>query len=139
MQKNAKFLSAGGKAPRPPASGSWGLRPLTPIGLRRLGAPPPDPKHTAPHCEFLATRLVPGTRVQIRLFLGLHLYLAEKYCVNPKVPWAQLNVNPAQTITWFVGVTIYCTLFNNNLPPPRQFLCNKILSKKISYSKGNAH
>ena len=34
LQKNAKFLSAGGSAPRPPKQ------------------PPP------PHCEFLATRLV---------------------------------------------------------------------------------
>ena len=69
LQKNAKFLSAGGSAPRPPclrrlgalppnpqplaaggsaprpplASGGRGLRPQTPIGLRRQGAPPPDP------------------------------------------------------------------------------------------------
>ena len=43
LQKNAKFLSAGGSAPKPPASGSWGLCPQTP--------------KTAPHCEFLATRL----------------------------------------------------------------------------------
>ena len=33
-----------------------------------------------------------------------------------------------QAITWFVGVTIYCTFFNNN--SPRQFLCKKILLKK---------
>ena len=37
-------LAAGGFAPRPPlASDGWGLRPQTP--------------KTAPHCEFLATRL----------------------------------------------------------------------------------
>ena len=37
-------LAAGGFAPRPPlASGGWGLRP--------------QPPKTAPHCEFLATRL----------------------------------------------------------------------------------
>ena len=31
LQKNAKFSSAGGFAPRPPlASGGWGLRPQTP-------------------------------------------------------------------------------------------------------------
>ena len=46
--------AAGGFAHRPPASGSRGLRPNTPIGLRRLGAPPPK---QPPHCEFLATRL----------------------------------------------------------------------------------
>ena len=44
-----------------------------------------------------------------------------KYCENPKVPGAQLNVNPAHAITWFVGVTIYCTFFNNNSHLPRQF------------------
>ena len=33
----------------------WGLRPQTPIGLRRLDAPPPP--NTAPNCEFLTTRL----------------------------------------------------------------------------------
>ena len=44
-------------------------------------------------------------RAQVRHFFGLHLYLAG----NLKVSGAQLNVNPARTITWFVGVTIYCT------------------------------
>ena len=58
---------------------------------------------------------------------------------NPKVPGAQLSVNPAREITWFVGVTIYCTFFTNKLPPPRQFLRNKVFLKKISYSKGNAY
>ena len=50
--------AAGGFAPKPPASGGWGPCPQTPIGLRRLGAPPPDPQNSPPHCEFLATRLV---------------------------------------------------------------------------------
>ena len=77
-----------------------------------------------------------GPRAQIRLLFGFHLYLAEKYCKNPKVPGAQLNVNPARAKAWFVGVTMYCTFFNNNSPRPCQFLCNKIRLKKISYSKG---
>ena len=80
-----------------------------------------------------------GPRAQIRLFFGLHLYLAGKYCKNPQVPGAQLNVNPARAIAWFVGVTFYCTFFNDNSLPPGQFSCNKALLKKISYSKGNAH
>ena len=50
-----------------------------------------------------------GPHAQIRLFFGLHLYLAEKYCENPKVLGAQLNVNPVRAITWFVSVSIYCT------------------------------
>ena len=48
---------AGGFARKPPASGGWGLRPQTPIGLQRLGAPLPDPQNSPLHCEFLATRL----------------------------------------------------------------------------------
>ena len=78
-----------------------------------------------------------GPRAQT--FFGLHLHLAGKHGKNPKVPVAQLNANPARAITWFVGVTIYCTFFNNDSPAPRQFLCSKILLKKISYSKGNAY
>ena len=65
-----------------------------------------------------------------KTFFGLHLYLARKYCKNPKVPGAQFNVNSARAITCFVGRTIYSTFFNNNSPPSRQFLCNKILLKK---------
>ena len=76
-------------------------------------------------------------RSEIKFLFDLHLYLAEKYCKNLKMPGAQLNVNPARAITLFVGVTIYRTFFINN-SPPRQFLCNKILLKKVSYSKGNA-
>ena len=51
------FRALGAPPPDPRASGSWGLRPQTPIGLRRLRAPPPDPPKQPPHCEFLATRL----------------------------------------------------------------------------------
>ena len=78
-------------------------------------------------------------RLNGKAFFGLHVYLVGKYCENPKVQGALLNVSLARAITWFVGITICCTPFNNNSPPPRQFLCNKILLKKISYSKGNAH
>ena len=79
---------------------------------------------------------MPGDPRSYKTFFGPHLYLTEKYCENPKVPGAQHNVNPAPAITWLVGVTIYCTFCNNNSPPPRQFLCYKILLKKISNSKG---
>ena len=57
---------------------------------------------------------VPGAPRSYKTLFGLHLYLAEKYYKNPKVPGAQHNVNPARAMTWFVGVTIYCTFFNNN-------------------------
>ena len=82
---------------------------------------------------------MPGAPRSYKNFFDLHLYLAGKYCKNPKVPEVQLNVNPAWAITWLVGVTTYCRFFNNNSPPPHQFLCKKILLKKISYSKENPH
>ena len=40
----------------------------------------------------------------------------------------QCKSDPA--MTWLVDVTIYCTLFNNKSPPPRQFLRDKTLLKK---------
>ena len=54
------FRALGASPPDPPASGGWGfaskpansggrgLRPQTPVGLRRLGAPPPDPQNSPP-------------------------------------------------------------------------------------------
>ena len=56
---------------------------------------------------------VPGAPRSYKTFFDLNLYLAGKYCENPKVPGVQLNVNPNLAIIWFVGVTIYCTFFNN--------------------------
>ena len=73
-----------------------------------------------------------GHRAYVRLFFGLHLYVfGRKILQNPRVPGAQLNVNRARAVTWFVEVTIYRTFFNYNSFLPRQFLCNKILLKKI--------
>ena len=79
---------------------------------------------------------MPGAPGSNKTFFGLHLYLAEKYCENLKVPEAQLNVNPVLAITCFVGVTVYGTYFNNNSPPCRQFLSNKILLKKLAAVRG---
>ena len=74
-----------------------------------------------------------GPLTQTRLFFVLHLYLVGKYSENPKVPGAQLNVNSAWAITWFVAVTIYRTFSNNNSLAHRQFLRYEVLLKKISY------
>ena len=41
---------------------------------------------------------VPGALRSHKNFFGLPLYLAGKYCKNPKVPGAQHNVNPARAI-----------------------------------------
>ena len=37
-----------------------------------------------------------------KTFFDLHVYLAGKYCENPRVPGVQLNVNPARAITWLL-------------------------------------
>ena len=65
------FRALGALPPNPRASGGWGLRPQTPIGLQRLGAQPPDPPNSSPHCKFLATRL---QRVTIKCWHLLTLH-----------------------------------------------------------------
>ena len=77
-----------------------------------------------------------GPRTQIRLFLVFTCIWQENIAKIAKVPWAQLNANSARAVTWFVGVSMYCTFFNNNSPPPCQFLCNKILLKKLATVRG---
>ena len=60
MQKNEKFSSAGGFAPKLPCLRRLGALPpylQTPIGLWQLWVPPPDPQNSPPYFEFLDTRL----------------------------------------------------------------------------------
>ena len=71
--QNFQALGAPPPDPVPPAAGVFAPAP---IGLRRLEAPPQDPKIIPPHCEFLATRLVPFFGED--LFFGLHLNSGEK-------------------------------------------------------------
>ena len=49
-----------GFAPKPPASGGWGLCPQTP--------------NTAPHCEFLATRLPASMYSFVLVYLKMVLF-----------------------------------------------------------------
>ena len=65
--------AAGGFSPKPPASGSWGLRPQTPIGLRRLGAPPPDPSNSPPIANFWLRGLL--LKVIVRIIPGIMLFI----------------------------------------------------------------
>ena len=79
-----------------------------------------------------------GSRAQmIRLFFGLHLYLARRYCEIPRVQGAPRNVNPAWAKPWLFGITIYCTFFNKDSLPPRQVFHEKRLSEKKAW--GNAY
>ena len=81
-----------------------------------------------------------GPRAQsVRIFYGLHLYLAGRCCKIPQVPGSPCSVNPAHVSrsvgvmnTWLIGITIV-PLYNNNSPPPRQFL-----HEMNTFEKGNA-
>ena len=66
LQKNAKFSSAGGSAPRPPCLRRLEALPPNPHPPNpnpnphwppAAGGSAPDPPNSPPHCEFLATRL----------------------------------------------------------------------------------
>ena len=85
-------------------------------------------------CALCPWSLALASRVSVLgkavLGLGLGFFLC---------PWPWPRALCPRLHLWFVGITIYCTFFNYNSPPPRQFLCNKMLLKKIGFSKGNAH
>ena len=55
----------------------------------------------------------------VRLYFWSTLVWEGDVAKISKVPGAPRNVNPARAITWKLGLTIYCTVFSNNLPPPR--------------------
>ena len=70
--------AAGGFAPRLPASGERGLRSQSSKGLPQMGAPPPDPQNSFPHCEFLATRLLTSANVKTWFEFDLQIKRAER-------------------------------------------------------------
>ena len=76
LQKNAKFSSAGGSAPRPPwlrrlgalppnpqPPAAGGFAPRLPLASGGWGRSPQTPSNSPPHCEFLATRLIIGSHL----------------------------------------------------------------------------
>ena len=75
----------------------------------------------------------PEPRAQmVRLFFFLHLYLAGRSCENPQSARGPARFKSGPAITWLIGVTISCTIFQlqfNNSPPPRQFLRSKYFQK----------
>ena len=57
---------------------------------------------------------MPGFRAQmLRLFLVFTYIWQEDVAKIRKVQGTLRKVNPARATTWFVGVTIYCTIFQN--------------------------
>ena len=87
------FRALGALPPDPCASGGWGLCPQTP-SLLQLGAEPPDPQNSFPHCEFLATRLY-----QYAQFFHNFVFRSKKK--RPGRPAAFLSLFRLRpTITW---------------------------------------
>ena len=88
-----------GALPRTPSLRRWELRLQTPIGIRQLGAPPPEPQ-TAPHCEFLATRL----REFTKLPTGLSFFVVVASAVATMRPGAPSPTNDClcRPPFWFI-------------------------------------
>ena len=81
-----------------------------------------------------------------KTFFGLHLYLAGRCCKIPQVPGAPHNVNPAQvsrlvgeTNTCLVGVTIYCTILQQQFTSTQPVFTLKNICEKKKLARGNAH
>ena len=98
-----------GLCPRTPSLWRWELRLQTPIGIRRLGAPPPEPQNSPPHCEFLATRL----REFTKLPTGLSFFVVVASAVATMRPGA-----PSPT--------------NDCLCPPFWFIQNAFLDHRVT-------
>ena len=122
LQKNAKFSSAGGSAPRPPCLRRLGALPPNPQPPA-LGASPPDPHwHPAaggsaprtpkqpPQCEFLATRL----REFTKLPTGLSFFVVVASAVATMRPGAPSPTNDC-----------LC-------PPPFWFIQNAFLDHRVT-------
>ena len=65
-------------------------------------------------------------------FFCLYLYLAGRCCENLQSARGPAYYKSGPEITWFVSVTIYCIIFTDNSPPPRQFLRTKYFKKNYS-------
>ena len=72
-----------------------------------------------------------------RTFFGLHLYVAPGRCFkNPIIARDSAQLKSGPGITCLVSVITTIPFFNNDSPPPRQFLRTKYF-KKIA--RENAH
>ena len=99
-----------GLCPRTPSLRRWELRLQTPIGIRRLGAPPPRTPKQPPHCEFLATRL----REFTKLPTGLSFFVVVASAVATMRPGAPSPTNDC-----------LC-------PPPFWFIQNAFLDHRVT-------
>ena len=83
LKKNAKFSSAGGKAPRPCASGGWGLCPQTPNSLWQLGALPPDPQNSP--FKLRISGYASTTLGTVENHMGFHSFCFEQFFLHRSV------------------------------------------------------
>ena len=63
-----------------------------------------------------------------KTFFGFPLNLAERSCKNSQSAGGPARCKSGPPIAWLVGVTIYCTIFQeqfSNSPPTRLFLRTK--------------
>ena len=77
--------------------------------FRALGAPPPDPHNSPPHCEFMATRLDHTKSMFYTFVLGLHQILGKKiglilsedlfFCSSPNFG-QKIGLNLSGTISY---------------------------------------
>ena len=99
LQKKCKIFERWGLHPQPPAAGGFAPRP--PLASGGWGLRPQNPK-TAPHCEFLATRL----REFTKLPTGLSFFVVVASAVATMRPGAPSPTNdclcPPPPPFWFI-------------------------------------
>ena len=79
-----------------------------------------------------------GPRAQmVRLFWSLPVF-GRKMLRKPQSTNGPAQCKSGPGNNMLVGVTIYCTFFKNDFPPPCQFFHEKMLFKK-KLAWGNAH
>ena len=80
----------------------------------------------------------PGTLRSGKTFFWFSPVFGKKILQKSQIARCPTQCKSGPGNSMVLGVAIHDTFFNDNSPPPRQFLCGKIVLKKISYTKGNA-
>ena len=82
----------------------------------------------------------PGAqRLNGKTFFGLQPYLAGRCCDNPQTTRGPAHRKFGPEITWLVGVTIYCTMFQLQFTSTSPVFTRKIIFEKINQKKSLLH
>ena len=73
--------------------------------------------------------------MMVRLFLVFTYIWQEDVAKISEVPGAPRNVNPARAMTWLVGVTNYCTMFQQQFTYTLPVFTRQYTFKKNSLGK----